>query len=226
MTIDILITNALLIPDAEVSRRIDQSFVAIENGRIKKMGSMADLGGLQAENVLDAAGKLLMPGLVNTHCHAAMTLFRGLADDLELMTWLNEHIFPAEAARVNPEMVYWCSKLAAAEMLLSGTTLVADAYFYETEAARAFSETGLRSVSAHGVIDFPAPGVPDPKENIQAVARFIISGKIRICLSPRQFLLIHPIPVRQKHLLRRRSWQSPEVASFLSMLPSPGLSRK
>ena len=70
-------------------------------------------------------------------------------------------------------MVYWCSKLAAAEMLLSGTTLVADAYFYETEAARAFSETGLRAVSAHGVIDFPAPGVPDPEDNIQAVARFI-----------------------------------------------------
>ena len=173
MTIDILITNALLFPEADVSRKIDQGFVAIENGRITKIGTMAERGDLQAEIVLDAAGKLLMPGLVNTHCHAAMTLFRGLADDLELMTWLNEHIFPAEAARVNPEMVYWCSKLAAAEMLLSGTTLVADAYFYETEAARALSETGLRAVTAHGVIDFPAPGVPDPADNIQAVARFI-----------------------------------------------------
>ncbi len=173
MTTDILITNAVLLSDAGSSREIDQSFAAIGNGRITGIGSMAEFGDLQAEETIDAAGALLMPGLVNTHCHAAMTLFRGLADDLALMTWLNEHIFPAEADRVNPEMVYWCSKLGAAEMLLSGTTLVADAYFYETQAARAFSETGLRSVSAHGVIDFPAPGVPDPKDNILAVSRFL-----------------------------------------------------
>ena len=135
---------------------------------------MAETGeDFKARTTIDARGGLVMPGLVNTHCHAAMTLFRGLADDLELSAWLNEYIFPAEAAQVNPEMVYWCSKLAAAEMLLSGTTLVADGYFFEDQAARAFSEVGLRAVAAHGVIDFPAPGVPDPAKNIEAVARFI-----------------------------------------------------
>ena len=135
---------------------------------------MAETGeDFKARKTIDACGGLVMPGLVNTHCHAAMTLFRGLADDLELSAWLNEYIFPAEAAQVNPEMVYWCSKLAAAEMLLSGTTLVADGYFFEDQAARAFSEVGLRAVAAHGVIDFPAPGVPDPAKNIEAVARFI-----------------------------------------------------
>jgi 5-methylthioadenosine/S-adenosylhomocysteine deaminase len=173
MTADILITNAVLLPDPGSPWGTDQSYVAVKNGRITGTGPMAALDEIQAGERIDAGGALLMPGLVNTHCHGAMTLFRGLADDLELMTWLNEHIFPAEAAHVNPEMVYWCSKLAAAEMLLSGTTMVADAYFYEAEAARAFSEAGLRAVAAHGVIDFPAPGVPDPWENIRAVARFL-----------------------------------------------------
>jgi len=173
MTTDILITNGLLLTEPGGSLSAVPGYVALSDGLITGSGSMEDLGPVRAGVVIDAGGALVMPGLVNGHCHGAMTLFRGLADDLELMSWLHDHIFPAEAARVNPEMVYWCSKLAAAEMLLSGTTLVADAYFYESEAVRAFSEAGLRSVSGHGVIDFPAPGVPDPKENVRAVARFL-----------------------------------------------------
>jgi 5-methylthioadenosine/S-adenosylhomocysteine deaminase len=102
-----------------------------------------------------------------------MTLFRGLADDLPLMTWLSEHIFPAEARLVDAEMVYWCSKLAAAEMILAGTSTVADAYFHEDAAAQAFCEAGMRTVAAQGIIDFPAPGVPDPKQNIAAAADFL-----------------------------------------------------
>jgi 5-methylthioadenosine/S-adenosylhomocysteine deaminase len=108
-----------------------------------------------------------------------MTLFRGLADDLELGEWLNSHIFPAEAAHVNPEMVYWCSKLAAAEMILSGTTTVVDGYFHEHEAARAFSDAGMRAVAAQAVIDFPAPGVPDPAGNIDAAEEFIVHWQNR-----------------------------------------------
>ncbi len=173
MTSDILITNALLLREPGVGEEIERGFVAVRAGRIERLGPMAGLGERPAVTTIDAGGALLMPGLVNTHCHAAMTLFRGLADDLELAVWLNDHIFPAEAAHVNPEMVYWCSKLAAAEMILAGTTLVADGYFFADQAARAFSETGLRAVAAQGVIDFPAPGVPEPAENIRAAARFI-----------------------------------------------------
>jgi len=114
-----------------------------------------------------------MPGLVNLHGHAPMTLFRGLADDLELADWLNNHIFPAEARSVNPEMAYWCALLAAAEMISSGTTLAADGYFHEHDVARAFTDAGLRAVAAQGIIDFPAPGVPDPAKNIEAAATFI-----------------------------------------------------
>lgn len=170
---DILIVNGLLLPEPGSTKIVDHGFVAIRNGLIADIGTMADFAGYKADCLIDAQGGLVMPGLVNTHCHAAMTLFRGLADDLELTSWLNDYIFPAETAHVNPEMVYWCSKLAAAEMLLSGTTLVADGYFFEDEAARAFSESGIRSVAAHGVIDFPAPGVVDPAKNIDAAACFI-----------------------------------------------------
>ncbi|MGB3649442.1 MAG: amidohydrolase, partial [Desulfobulbales bacterium] len=115
----------------------------------------------------------VIPGLINTHTHAPMTLFRGMADDLPLMAWLHEHIFPAEAKSVNPEMVYWCTKLAAAEMILSGTTTVADGYFLEDKVAEAFTECGIRSVAAQGIIDFPAPGVPDPGRNVAAAEEFI-----------------------------------------------------
>ncbi len=173
MTPDILITNALLLREPGDGAGVERGFVAVHDGRIARLGPMAGLGDRPAATTIDAGGALLMPGLVNTHCHAAMTLFRGLADDLELAVWLNDHIFPAEAAHVNPEMVYWCSKLAAAEMILAGTTLVADGYFFAGQAARAFSETGLRAVAAQGVIDFPAPGVPEPAENIRVAARFI-----------------------------------------------------
>jgi 5-methylthioadenosine/S-adenosylhomocysteine deaminase len=126
-----------------------------------------------ATTIIDGRGGLLAPGLINAHNHCAMTLFRGMADDLGLATWLTRHIFPAEARHVNEEMVYHCSKLAAAEMILSGTTTVADGYFFEGQAAQAFVETGMRAIAAHGIIDFPAPGVPDPEKNLATAAEFL-----------------------------------------------------
>jgi len=179
MTPDILITNAYILPEPGRAEAIVHGYIAVYNGRIDSIGPIEELPGRAAVEVIDARGGVVMPGLVNTHCHAAMTLFRGLADDLELVSWLNDHIFPAEAAHVTPEMVYLCSKLAAAEMVLSGTTFVADGYFFEDEAARAFSETGLRAVAAQGIIDFPAPGVPDPKEGVNSIARFLDDWKRR-----------------------------------------------
>lgn len=141
-----------------------------------------------ARQIIDANGQLVMPGLVNTHLHAPMTLFRGLADDLPLQIWLEEHIFPAEARWVDPDMVYWCTLLGAAECLLSGTTTVADSYFEEAAAAKAFIESGLRAVCAQGIIDFPAPGVPDPAENVAVAVRFCedLAGQSRL-VTPAMF---------------------------------------
>ncbi len=175
MSNDILIINSTILPlSHKEAELIEKGFISIKDGAISALGPMTDLpDSSKAPKTIDASGHLAMPGLVNTHTHAAMSLFRGLADDLPLMTWLNEHIFPAEAKSVNREMVYWCSKLAAAEMILAGTTTVADGYFLEDSAAEAFTDCGIRSVVAQGVIDFPAPGVPDPAQNVAIAAHFI-----------------------------------------------------
>jgi 5-methylthioadenosine/S-adenosylhomocysteine deaminase len=175
MIYDILITDCTILPlAADMPELIEEGYVAIKDGKIAALGNMSELSATyEAGKIITGRGRMVMPGLVNSHTHAPMTLFRGLADDLELMTWLNEHIFPAEAKSVNPEMAYWCTKLAAAEMILSGTTTVADGYFLEDSVAEAFIESGIRSVAAQGVIDFPAPGVPDPGLNVFAAAEFI-----------------------------------------------------
>jgi 5-methylthioadenosine/S-adenosylhomocysteine deaminase len=171
---DLLIINATLLANPADGCLQEAAYLAVADGAIAAIGPMAALPVLSGtERIIDAASNLAMPGLVNCHGHGAMTLFRGLADDLPLMTWLTEHIFPAEARWVEAGMVYWCSKLAAAEMILGGTTTVADGYFHEDAAARAFCEAGLRAVAAQGIIDFPAPGVPDPKRNIAAAADFL-----------------------------------------------------
>lgn len=171
---DLLIINCALLAAAAAETLIAPGFIAVAGGRIVQTGSMAHCPPQpDRQTVIDAAGQLAMPGLVNGHCHMPMTLLRGLADDLDLHTWLHGHIFPAEAKLVTPEMVYWCSQLAAAEMLLSGTTTVADGYFYEDEVARACVAVGLRCVAAQAVIDFPAPGAPDPCRNIEVAQEFV-----------------------------------------------------
>ena len=114
-----------------------------------------------------------MPGLVNTHTHVPMSCFRGLSDDLPLMEWLEKHIFPAEALFVNSDLAYWGSMLSCVEMMLSGTTTFADSYFFEENVAQAVLDSGLRAVVSQGVIDFPAPGVPDPSENVNRAVQLI-----------------------------------------------------
>ncbi len=152
-----------------------QGAVAAVDGVITYAGPAAGAPRPPQAEVIEAGGGLIMPGLVNAHCHGAMVLFRGLADDLPLSTWLQEHIFPAEARWVNEEMVELCSRLAAAEMLLSGTTTVGDSYFCLDGAARAYASAGLRAVLFQGLIDFPAPGAPDPAQNL-AVCRAFVEG--------------------------------------------------
>ncbi len=127
----------------------------------------------EADQVIDASGALILPGLVNTHTHLPMSLFRGLADDLPLMDWLNNHIFPAEAEHIRPETVLAGSRLALAEMILSGTTTFCDGYFYEGRVAEAAVEAGVRGVVAQGFIDYPTPDHPDPADNLRMAERFI-----------------------------------------------------
>ena len=178
MTYDQLIYNALLLTMEPDSQPLFQGYVAIQGAKIAAVGQAAGLKNLPtATELWNAGGSLVMPGLVNCHCHAAMTLFRGLADDLPLDQWLHQHIFPAEARWVDLDFVHSGTLLAAAEMIRGGVTTVADAYFWETGARQALAEAGLRAVVAQGVIDFPAPGVPEATDNLRVAQDFIDSGK-------------------------------------------------
>jgi 5-methylthioadenosine/S-adenosylhomocysteine deaminase len=174
MPYDLVIHNGTIVTVNNSFEIIPNGLLCVKAGKLKRVEALADNQSLPAaDETIDAGGGLVMPGLVNSHTHLPMTLFRGLADDLPLDIWLNEHIFPAESAHINPERVGWGSLLACAEMLLSGTTTCCDGYFYESTVAEAVNTSGMRAVLAQGVIDFPAPGVPYPKDNIKIAAAFI-----------------------------------------------------
>jgi 5-methylthioadenosine/S-adenosylhomocysteine deaminase len=158
----------------EGDRPLENARVHVESGRITAVGTAEDeIPYPQGAEILDASNGIILPGLINGHCHAAMTLFRGMADDLPLNAWLREKIFPAEARLLSPDTVYWGTLLACLEMIASGTTTFVDGYFYQESTMRAVHRAGLRALVAQGVIDFPAPGVPDPKDNLQVGRNFL-----------------------------------------------------
>jgi 5-methylthioadenosine/S-adenosylhomocysteine deaminase len=126
---------------------------------------------------IDAEGQVVMPGLINTHTHAPMVLYRGLADDLALMEWLTKYIFPAEAKTVSPEFVRAGTRLAALEMIQSGTTTYTDMYYFEEEIAKETKAAGLRGVLGQTVIQFPVADAKTPAEGLKRTEAFITAFK-------------------------------------------------
>ncbi|MGH9366865.1 MAG: amidohydrolase family protein, partial [Thermoanaerobaculia bacterium] len=171
---DLLIVNARVVTvDASLSV-FDPGAVAVSDGAIEAVGPSADLAGrFAARSTWDARGKIVMPGLINTHTHAAMTLLRGLADDLPLDRWLRDKIFPAEAKNVSPGFVYDGTLLAALEMIRGGTTAFADMYYFEEDAARAVEKAGLRAVLGETWLDFPVPAHKDLPETLAFMDGFL-----------------------------------------------------
>jgi 5-methylthioadenosine/S-adenosylhomocysteine deaminase len=148
--------------------------VCVKRNRIVDIQVMDESPSFSANvEVIDASDCIIMPGLINSHCHTPMTLFRGSADDLPLKEWLYDRIFPMESEHLRPETVYWGSLLGCLEMIASGTTSFMDGYFFEDDTVKAVHRSGLRAHLAQGVIDFPAPGVPDPTENLLKATEFI-----------------------------------------------------
>jgi len=130
-----------------------------------------------ASDTIAANDDIVLPGLINTHTHAPMVMYRGLADDLALMDWLNRYIFPAEAKTVSPDMVRIGTRLAALEMIESGTTTFADMYYFEEEIARATREAGLRGILGETIIRFPVADAKTPAEALARAERFIKAFK-------------------------------------------------
>jgi 5-methylthioadenosine/S-adenosylhomocysteine deaminase len=156
-SVDLLIEPRWVIPVNPANRVLEQHSVAVREGRIVAVLPSSEAQGryLAAERVL-LARHALIPGLVNLHTHACMALMRGLADDLPLMQWLQEHIWPAEAKHVSPQFVYDGTLLAGAEMLRGGVTCFNDMYFFPADAARAALDLGMRAALGLIVIDFPS----------------------------------------------------------------------
>lgn len=171
---DLIIHNGTAVTVNERFDIIEQALIGVQKGTIVTVAKWeAGVALPEAATAIDAGGGIVMPGLVNTHTHLPMTLFRGLADDLPLDVWLNEHMFPAESQFITPENVKWGTQLACLEMLLSGTTTCCGGYFQEDSVAAAVVRAGLRAVLAQGVIDFPAPGVPDPALNVTHAGNYV-----------------------------------------------------
>jgi 5-methylthioadenosine/S-adenosylhomocysteine deaminase len=169
---DILIGDVSLLPDPGSSKFIPRGWLAIKDTRIVAMG-FGESPPMAAKRRMDGQGCLAMPGLVNAHTHAPMTLFRGLADDLSLQSWLEDYVFPAERKWVDEEFVYLGTLLACAEMIRSGTTTLADGYFFEEQVAKAVIQSGMRALLAEGILDFPTPDSPSPDESLKRIDAFI-----------------------------------------------------
>jgi 5-methylthioadenosine/S-adenosylhomocysteine deaminase len=173
--LDILITGGTLLTMSAETGIIEDCCAGIKDGLIVYVQKNTGKKSIKhlAKEVIDASDCIVMPGLVNTHTHLPMVCFRGMADDLLLMDWLTNHIFPAEVRFVNKKMVYEGATLAMAEMILSGTTTFCDAYFFEDAVAKAALACGMRAVVAQGFADFATPDNPKYERMMAAADRFV-----------------------------------------------------
>ncbi|MBZ9556833.1 MULTISPECIES: TRZ/ATZ family hydrolase [unclassified Modicisalibacter] len=162
LDVELLIEARWVLPMSEGLPTLDDHAVAIDAGRLLGPWPIEEARRrVRARRVLALGHHALLPGLVNAHNHAGMSLMRGFADDLPLMTWLNEHIWPAEAAHVNPRFVADGTRLAIAEMLRSGTTTFADMYLAPEAVAEVVAQAGIRTQLCTPLIDFPTPWAAD-----------------------------------------------------------------
>jgi 5-methylthioadenosine/S-adenosylhomocysteine deaminase len=155
-------------------RVIENGAVAVKDGRIAAVGTRTQINArYSTRQRLDRPDAILAPGLINTHTHAAMSLFRGIADDLRLQDWLEKYIFPAEARNVSPEFVRWGTRLGCLEMLLSGTTTFTDMYYFEEVVAEASIEAGMRGVLGETIIGFPVADNKTPADALAYTEKFL-----------------------------------------------------
>jgi 5-methylthioadenosine/S-adenosylhomocysteine deaminase len=173
-TVDILIAGGTILTVDHHDLKIESGAIAVDQDTIVALGRKEDiLPEYRGRLTMDVPDSIIMPGLVNAHTHAAMTCFRGIADDMELMDWLNDYIFPAEARNVDPELAYWGSMLACAEMIKSGTTTFSDMYIFEEETAKAAKKAGMRCLLGEVLFDFPSPSFKTPAEGLACTEKLI-----------------------------------------------------
>jgi 5-methylthioadenosine/S-adenosylhomocysteine deaminase len=169
-----VLDNATIVTMDGAGRVLSPGSVAVDGTRIVGVDTPEAIAArFRGRERIDATGQVVLPGLINTHTHAPMVLYRGLADDLALMDWLEQYIFPAEAKTVSPEFVRTGTRLAALEMIRSGTTLYADMYYFEEEIAAETKAAGLRGVLGQTIIQFPVPDAKTPALGLERAKAFI-----------------------------------------------------
>jgi len=184
---------------------IQDGAVAVKNGEIVAVGKSSDLTKTyRAKETINAKGKVVIPGLINTHTHVPMSLYRGIADDLDLQEWLTKYIFPAEAKNVNEAFVRAGTRLGLAEFIRGGTTTFCDMYYFEDAIADETSKAGVRGVLGETLIDFPAPDNKTFDEALVYTEKFIKKWQGNPLIIPA--IAPHaPYTVSQEHLLKTRA---------------------
>jgi 5-methylthioadenosine/S-adenosylhomocysteine deaminase len=181
----VVIRNGTVVTMDGAARVLSPGSVAIDGQDIIAVDRAAVISEqFRAAETIEAWGSVIMPGLINTHTHAPMVMYRGLADDLALMEWLQKYIFPAEAKTVSPEFVRAGTRLAALEMIQSGTTTYADMYYFEEEIARETKAAGLRGVLGQTIIQFPVADAKTPAEGLARAEAFIKAFKDDPLITP------------------------------------------
>jgi len=183
--VSIIIRGGTVVTMDGSSRVIENGAVAIRGERIVAVGSSAELAAkYTAARIINAAGKVVMPGLINTHTHVPMVLFRGIADDLVLMEWLQKYIFPAEAKNVDEQFVRWGTRLGCLEMIQGGTTTYVDMYYFEDAIADETARAGMRAVLGETLIDFPAPDNKTWDAGMAYTEKFAVKWKGHALITP------------------------------------------
>ena len=176
--VSLVVANGTVVTIDGTNRVLSPGSIAIDGQNIVAVDAPEAISkAFRAKDTIDAMGQVVLPGLINTHTHAPMVLYRGLADDLPLMEWLEKYIFPAEAKTVSPEFVRVGTRLAALEMIQSGTTAYADMYYFEEEIAKETKAAGLRGILGQTIIQFPVADAKTPAEGLARAEAFIKAWK-------------------------------------------------
>ena len=176
--VPLIITGGIVVTADAEHHVFNPGAIAIDGTDIVAVDTPGNIARqFEGRQTLNVAGQIVMPGLINTHTHAPMVMYRGLADDLALMEWLQKYIFPAEAKTVTPAFVRTGTRLAVLEMIQSGTTAYADMYYFEEEIAKATKEAGLRGVLGQTIIKFPVADAKTPAEGLTRARTFIAQWK-------------------------------------------------
>jgi 5-methylthioadenosine/S-adenosylhomocysteine deaminase len=183
--VDFIIRGGTVVTMDGSSRVIENGAVAIRRERIVAVGTTAEIAAkYSAADTVNAEGKVVMPGLINTHTHVPMVLFRGIADDLMLPEWLQKYIFPAEAKNVDEQFVRWGTRLGCLEMIEGGTTTYVDMYYFEDAVAEETARAGMRGVLGETLIDFPVPDNKTWDAGMQYVEKFAARWKGHPLITP------------------------------------------